>query len=258
MRGLAEAALEAVCRSLPFTRWINVPPEKPAADHIFRLTQGLVSKDDEIAFLDVGCSRGELLAVLAGSTRWRLFGLEADSVAAAQALSKGYQIFEGTLGQAPGIPELLRGFDLVYLGNGLQRFDEPRVSLRTLAVLLNRGGFLVLSTPNLDSEQRELFGPAWAHWQPEEHRFIYSRKSLIKLLEQAGFSLTKLQTVSHLKSTALSLKHLDDHSASDARCADHPKMLETMQAEGITRVSHLFWDKLGKGDEILAVFRRVS
>ena len=258
VRGFATKVLEAACRLPLFARAINVSWENGTADRILRLTQGLVSKDDEIAFLDVCCSGGELLAALAAQTRWRLFGLEADSVAAAEALSKGYQIFEGTLGQAPGIPELLRGFDLVYLGNGLQRFDEPRVSLRTLAVLLNRGGFLVLSTPSLDSEQRELFGPAWAHWQPEEHRFIYSKKSLIKLLEQAGFSLTKLRTVSHLKSTELSLKRLDNHSASDVKCANHPKMPGTMHAERITRVSHLFWDKLGKGDEILAVFQRVS
>jgi hypothetical protein len=117
---------------------------------------------------------------------------------------------------------------------------------------------LILSTPNLDSEQRKLFGSAWAHWKPGRHRFIYSRRSLIKLLEQAGFSLTKLLTASHLESTALSLKLLGEHSPADARCANHPKMLETMKAEGLTRVSNLFWDKLGKGDEIFAVFRRVS
>lgn len=258
VRGLAATALDAVCRLPLFARSINVPSEDRTADYILRLTRGFVSKDDKVVFLDVGCSRGELLGALAGPTRWTLFGLEADSAAAAQAVSKGYQVFEGTLAQAPGIPELLRGFDLIYLGNGLQRFGNPRLSLRTLAVLLNRGGFLVLSTPSLDSEQRELFGPAWAHWQPEEHRFIYSRKSLIKLLGQAGFSLMKLQTVSHLESTALSLKHLDDHSASDARYADHPKILGTEQAEGITRASRLLWDKIGRGDEIFAIFRRVS
>jgi glycosyltransferase involved in cell wall biosynthesis/SAM-dependent methyltransferase len=257
VRGLAATALDAACRLPLFARRINVPWENRTADDILRLTQGLVSRDDAIAFLDAGCSRGELLAFLAARTKWRLFGLEADSVAA-ETLSKGCQVFEATLEQALGIPEMLRGFDFVYLGNRLQRLQEPRVNLRTLAILLNPGAFLLLTTPNLDSAQRKLFGPAWAHWQPDEHRFIYSRRSLIKLLAQAGFSLLKLQTVSHLESTALSLKNLDDHNASDAGRGTRPEMLRRMQAERIVRVSHLLCDKLGKGDEILAVFQRVS
>ncbi len=159
---------------------------------------------------------GDLLSELAGQTKWKLFSLEAGSATAGE-LSKGPQALEVNLRQAVGTPEMLRGFDFVYLGNGLQRFREPRVILRTLAILLNPGGFLFLSTPNLDSEQRKLFGPAWAHWQPDEHRFIYGRKSLIKLLAQAGFQLSKLQTVSHLESTALSFKNLGDGYPSRCR-----------------------------------------
>ena len=102
-----------------------------------------------------------------------------------------------------------------------------------------------------------MFGPAWAHWKPDEHRFIYGRKSLIKLLAQAGFQLSKLQTASHLESTALSFKNLGDGYPSDVGCDNHPEVIRN-QAEEISRASHLFWDKLGKGDEILAVFRRIS
>jgi glycosyltransferase involved in cell wall biosynthesis/SAM-dependent methyltransferase len=256
LRGLVAMATEAVYRLPLFANRINVSSEKRPADDLLRLTHGLVSRDDEIAFLDASCSNGDLLSELAGQTKWKLFSLEARS-ATAGALSKGPQALEVNLRQVVGTPEMLRGFDFVYLGNGLQRFREPRVTLRTLAILLNPGGFLLLSTPNLDSEQRELFGPAWAHWQPNEHRFIYGRKSLIKLLAQAGFQLSKLRTVSHLESTALSFKNLGDGYPSDVGCDNHPEVIRN-QAEGINRASHLFWDKLGKGDEILAVFRRIS
>jgi glycosyltransferase involved in cell wall biosynthesis/2-polyprenyl-3-methyl-5-hydroxy-6-metoxy-1,4-benzoquinol methylase len=232
--------------------------EDRTTDQILGLTRGFVAKNDEIAFLDTGCSKGELLDALKARTKWNLLGLEASRSAAAEAISKGHHIFNATLRQAPSIPEIVKGFDLIYLAEGIQCIGEPRASLRTVAFLLNLGGYLILSTPNLDSEQRKLFGSAWAHWKPGRHRFIYSRRSLIKLLEQAGFSLTKLLTASHLESTALSLKLLGEHSPADARCANHPKMLETMKAEGLTRVSNLFWDKLGKGDEIFAIFRRVS
>ena len=36
-----------------------------------------------------------------------------------------------------------------------------------------------------------------------------------------------------------------------------PQLPAAMNAAMITRVCNLFWDKLGRGDEILAVFRRV-
>jgi glycosyltransferase involved in cell wall biosynthesis/SAM-dependent methyltransferase len=257
LRGLIAVATEAVYRLPLFASRINVSSDKRPAGDLLQLTQGLVSKDDEIAFLNAACSTGDLLSELAAQTKWKLFSLEG-GVGAAEALSKGFQGLEINLRQAIGIPEMLQGFDLVYLGDGLQRFREPRVTLRTLAILLNPGGFLFLSTPNLDSEQRKLFGPAWARWQPEEHRFIYSKRSLIKLLTQAGFSLIKLRTDSHLESTKLSLKNLNARYALDVGRENHSKWLRGMPAEEIARMSHLLWDKLGNGDETLAIFRRDS
>jgi glycosyltransferase involved in cell wall biosynthesis/SAM-dependent methyltransferase len=256
VRGLAAKVLEAFLMPLVARRVQVLSETRAAADDVFRLTRDFVSSDDQIDFLDASCSGGELLSLLAARTKWRLFALEADSVAA-EGTSKGCQV-EASLELALGSPEMLRGFDLINLGNGLQRLREPRVSLRTIAILLNPGGFLTLITPNLDSAQRKLFGPAWTHWQPDEHRFIYNTKSLAKLLAQAGFSLSRLQTVSHLASTKLSLNKLNDHYAPDGGCPAHSEMLRGKQAERITWNSLLFWDKLGKGDEILAVFRRVS
>jgi glycosyltransferase involved in cell wall biosynthesis/SAM-dependent methyltransferase len=257
LRGLVAIATEAVYRLPLFASRINVSSEKRPADDLLQLTQGLVSRDDEIAFLNAACSTGDLLSELAAQTKWKLFSLESGSVAA-EALCKGSRGLEVKLRQAIGVPEMLRGFDFVYLGDGLQRFREPRVTLRTLAILLNPGGFLFLSTPNLDSEQRKLFGPAWAHWQPDEHRFIYGKRSLIKLLTQAGFSLTKLRTDSRLESTKLSFKNLNARYALDAGREVHSETLRGMQAEEVARMSHLLWDKLGNGDETLAIFRRDS
>jgi hypothetical protein len=56
------------------------------------------------------------------------------------------------------------GFDLIHLGRKVQCFEEPRVTLRILELSLTVGGFLFLTTPNLESEQRRLFGSAWAYW----------------------------------------------------------------------------------------------
>jgi glycosyltransferase involved in cell wall biosynthesis/SAM-dependent methyltransferase len=255
---VASTILKAFYRLPLVASRMNAVTEDRTAEQILGLTRSFVSKNEKIAFLDTGCSKGGVLDALKARTKWELFGLEASPSQAAEAISKGHHIFTTTLQQAPSHPEIGKGFEVIYLAQGIQCFAEPRASLRTIAILLRLGGFLVLSTPNLDSEQRKRFGPSWAHWQPEAHRFIYSRSALIKLLGQAGFSPTKLQTVSYLQSTTTSLKNFNDRSASDARSAHHPKTPGAMQAEEVIRVNHLFWDHLGKGDEILAVFRRVS
>jgi hypothetical protein len=143
VRGLASTALAAVCRWPWFARQVNVVPENRIADDLLlRLTQGVVSTDDEITFLDASCSRGELLAVLGARTKWKLFDLAADPVAAAEALSKGCQ--EATLRKALGIRKC-PGIRCCHLGNG-QLFRAAR-QLK-LAILLNPGA-PVLSTPNL-------------------------------------------------------------------------------------------------------------
>ena len=185
---------------------ISIAEENQIADQILGLTRGLVSESEEIAFLEVGCYTGELLDALKARTKWKLFGIEANPSAATEAISKGHQVFEATLEEAPGFLKMTKCFDLIYLGQRIERFDEPGASLRRAAVLLNPGGFLILSTPNLDSEQLKLSGPAWPHWKPEEHRFIYSPKSLKRILALTGFHLTRLWTVSYPDSTALSLR----------------------------------------------------
>jgi glycosyltransferase involved in cell wall biosynthesis/2-polyprenyl-3-methyl-5-hydroxy-6-metoxy-1,4-benzoquinol methylase len=255
---MASMIFETFCRLPLSAPRVDATSEDSTADQILALTRGFIAKNDQVAFLDTGCGKGVLLDALKARTKWRLCGLEAGDSPAVETVSKGHHLFKATLREAPGIPALVKGFDVIYLAQGIQCVHEPRASLRTVAILLKIGGFLVLRTPNLDSEQRRLFGPIWTHWRPEKYRFIYSGRSLRKLLEQAGFALKKMKTVSRLEWTALSLENFSHHSPPGAGNADHSKMPGAMQAEKIARVSQLFWDKLGKGDEIFAVFRRVS
>ena len=252
---LTSKVIEVLLRLPIGARQTNVAREDRTADYILGLTRDLASANSEIAFLDANCSKGELLDALKLRTKWKLSGLEASFSAAEEALSKGHQVFNATLQQAAGVLEIVKGFDLIYLGQSIQSFDEPRASLRALAVLLNTGGLVVLSTPNLDSEQRKLFGPAWALWRPTEHRFIYSRQSLTQMLAQTGFSLTKFTTISPPESTALSLKNFNDRSISTPIM--HSKKQSGMQAETIVRSCRLIWNRFGKGDVIFAVFRRI-
>jgi glycosyltransferase involved in cell wall biosynthesis/2-polyprenyl-3-methyl-5-hydroxy-6-metoxy-1,4-benzoquinol methylase len=231
--------------------------ENDEADQILELTRRFVSESEEITFLHVGCATGQLLDALKARTKWKLYGLEACPSAAAQAISRGHQVFKTTLKEAPGLTEITQGFDLIYLGHRIERFDEPRVNLRGVAVLLNPDGFLVLSTPNLDSEQLRLSGPAWVHWKPEENRYIYSRKSLKRILALTGFQLAKLWTVSHPDSAAPGLKELHGRGAAVSTPGGHPISQNTNQTE-VTSPCYLRRNRIGRGDLIFAICKRVS
>ena len=90
-------------------------------------------------------------------------------------------------------------------GKLLDELREATV-LRRLSTLLAPGGRLVLSTPNLDSKQIELFGPTWAHWHMPYHRTLFSRKSLNRLARCANMEMVRSATYSHPYWTALSLQ----------------------------------------------------
>jgi SAM-dependent methyltransferase len=236
---------------------IGIAGENQTADQILGLTRGLVSENRGIAFLDVGCHTGELLDALKARTKWKLSGIEASHSAAKEAISKGHQVFEATLEEASGLSEITKCFDLIYLGQGIERFDAPRVNLRSVALLLNLGGFLILSTPNLDSERLKLSGPVWAHWKPG-NRFIYSPKSLKRILALTGFRLIKLWTCSYPDSTAHSSGLVHNSGATSPAFGEHPDLQSEPQTEVIEGSSHLRLNRLGKGDVIVAIFSRVS
>jgi glycosyltransferase involved in cell wall biosynthesis/SAM-dependent methyltransferase len=228
------------------------------ADLILEITRGFVSADDEIRFLGVDfASRSPgLLDALKASTNWRLLRSETSSSALAEPISLGSDSGEASLEQNGSASEIVDGVDLIYLGNGIQQSADPRGRLRQAAVLLNPGGWLVLRTPNLDSEQRVLFGSSWAHWEQGKYRFIFSRKSLKELLEQTGFSVARFTTTSDAASSAHSLANWRDSKGDEVE-NDSGKANE-MEVEEVIRVRLPVWDRLGIGDEIFALARRVS
>jgi glycosyltransferase involved in cell wall biosynthesis len=241
-----------------FPNKMKVDWSNPSADLILEVTRGIVPVEKGIRFLGIGsASRSpDYLKVLKARTSWNMISLETISAAMAEPVFRPHDIVETPLEENVSIQEILKGLDLIFLGDGIQSCANPRGYLRKAAVLLNLGGLLILRTPNLDSEQRHLFGSAWTHWKPGVHRFVFGRKSVRQLLEQTGFSVARIVTVSDPASTAISAQRLMIPSGSDVK-NDPPKIRET-NADGVVRACHLFWDRLGKGDEIFALARRLS
>ena len=213
-----------------------------------------INRNQPLDFCDVGCFDGKLLDRLARDSSWKCAGIEPNPDAAEKARSKGHEIYNATvIDGALEIPADKR-FDVIFLGQVIEHLDDPLLAFRRLAGLLRPGGKLVISTPNLDSRQIDLFGPTAAHWHPPFHRFVFSKKALTLMAQKLGLRLTLCKTYSNPYWTAMSL-YLNSLGLGGVvpHDIDLPEGIAN-HARSVATWSKLFWDWRGKGDYIVALF----
>ena len=160
----------------PFCKGINW--EDQTCEQLIDNLAGLHRHGGPIQFLDVGCFDGRLLTEIAKRTDWQTCGLEPNSKAAEVARKAGHQIWQGFAEDALFVVPPEMSFDVIHLGQTIEHLGDPLTVIRRLRSLLKVGGRIILSTPNLNSRQIDLFGPTWSHWHPPYHRFLFSPKSL--------------------------------------------------------------------------------
>ncbi|HSU68615.1 MAG TPA: glycosyltransferase [Tepidisphaeraceae bacterium] len=227
-----------------------------AASEILGSVRHLFSPlDSGVGFLDVGCFEGDLLGKLKERTKWKLFGLEANANAVQVARSKGHQVWEATAEDAALVLPEDASFDLIFLGQTIEHLDDPLIALNRLKLLLSPGGAIVISVPNLDSKQVELFGPTWAHWHMPYHRTLLSRKALRRLAKLAGMRVERLRTRTHPYWTTMSVQL---NRLGLGAVVPHTALFSNVMAMHGTRLtgwSRLLWDWRGRGDYMIAVLK---
>ena len=213
------------------------------------------AQDAGVRFLDVGCFEGTLLDDLNAKTKWKLFGLEANSKAVHIARGKGHTVWHATAQEAPlVVPEPL-SFDVIYMGQTMEHLDDPLAALNRLRLLLAPGGTIVVSVPNLDSKQVELFGPTWAHWHLPYHRTLLSRRALRRMAKLAGMRVERLRTRTHTYWSTMSVQlNRLGLGAAVPHTALFPDVI-SMHGVRLTGWARLLWDWRGRGDYMIAVLR---
>jgi glycosyltransferase involved in cell wall biosynthesis/SAM-dependent methyltransferase len=228
-----------------------------AAEILQSVRRRVRTTDQTIRFLDVGCFEGDLLEKLKDRTKWKLFGLEANANAVQIARSKGHSVWQATAEDAPLVVPEDSSFDVIFLGQTMEHLDDPLIALNRLRGLLSPGGIIVLTVPNLDSKQVELFGPTWAHWHMPYHRTLLSRKALRRMAKLAGMHVDRLRTRSHPYWTTMSVQL---NRLGLGAVVPHTAYFSNVMAMHGTRLtgwSRLLWDWRGRGDYMFAVLRAV-
>jgi SAM-dependent methyltransferase len=145
--------------------------------------------------LEVGCAKGYLLAMLK-ARGWRVQGVELSADAAAFARARfGLNVFTGTV-EAWLHSKAFRPTPLVLCTDVIEHVTDPAAFVDALHATILPGGWLVLGTPNADSDHRATLGARWVAFNPF-HIWIFSRANLGRLLDRAGFDVVEAYTCSN-------------------------------------------------------------
>ena len=142
-------------------------------------------------FTDVGCSRGDWLAMIA-ARGMDVTGVEADERAADHARTK-YQlpIVQATAEDWEPVPESQEAVSFFHL---LEHLAQPDLFLDKVATSLKKGGLILVRIPNIASWQAKLFGRRWKGLEAPRHLALYPPRALSDLFEKHGFRVKMMTT----------------------------------------------------------------
>lgn len=222
--------------------------------------------------LDVGSAHGHFLEN-AARHGWRVAGVEPQERARRDAVERfGHRVY-ASLDEAPP-----SSYDAVTMWHVIEHIAAPEEFLRTAAARLRPGGVLALATPNIDSLVARATGESWGWLSPPDHLFLYSPRTLPRLVERSGLELLHLRTrrgesrnflFLMMQAAVYRLGLFDRMKASVGRAVqDHRssprgggglfRTAERVTEAGsllLTPLLRLSWS-FGLGDEVLAVARK--
>lgn len=149
-----------------------------------RMDSMLLASKRPATLLDVGCGEGAFLAQMA-RRGWVVAGVDFDPAAAAAArATHGVDVQVGTIDEVVASG---RCFDVVTASHVIEHVPDPLQFLTQCRRLLNRGGSVVLRTPNAASVGHRRYSQAWRGLEPPRHLHIFTPAALVSAARAAGF-----------------------------------------------------------------------
>lgn len=168
--------------------WTGADPSQGQVEQAVRAELPRVRRIQRTAtgrrLLEVGAGHGYFLEA-ARRRGFDVVGLDVSSAAAEFCASRfGISVQVAAVEDA----EIAQGaFDVVAGWHVLEHLADPRAALSKLASWLAPAGILAVEVPNYESYDARAIGEKWAGWQPAYHRWHFTPRSLVRLLDEAGF-----------------------------------------------------------------------
>jgi 2-polyprenyl-3-methyl-5-hydroxy-6-metoxy-1,4-benzoquinol methylase len=136
--------------------------------------------------IDIGCNEGRNLQIYENNG-FSVEGFEVNEQAATEAKNNGYKVHNQSM--ETFLPN--KEYDIAVLSNVLEHSIGPRKLLKNINKILNPGGRVWISVPNIDSWQRYIFDRYWINWHVPFHVFFFSVSTITTLLNSSGFGVVK-------------------------------------------------------------------
>jgi 2-polyprenyl-3-methyl-5-hydroxy-6-metoxy-1,4-benzoquinol methylase len=150
--------------------------------------------------LDIGCGPG-LFLDLARSRGWDVSGIELSRFAVEYATCNLHlPVTMCNLTEANIQPD---SFDVVTLWDTVEHLDDPCATVKEIHRILRPGGKLFLTTGEVRNQYAwllsKLYGLQVCWYDPPQHLFFFTRKSLVTLFQVTGFSQLRLGNLSTIR-----------------------------------------------------------
>jgi len=141
--------------------------------------------------LDIGCGAGNLMDLLKRSG-CDVYGIEPNPNSVMICNGRGVKKISSSL-EAADFPNGL--FDYVVMSHVIEHLPSPKRTLTEVRRILRPRGQVLIFCPNADSYLRRLFGKYWHGWHIPFHFHVFSRHTLARLAEEAGFIVASVRAV---------------------------------------------------------------
>ncbi|MFQ5599190.1 MAG: class I SAM-dependent methyltransferase, partial [Candidatus Krumholzibacteriia bacterium] len=123
---------------------------------------------------------------------WEVAGIEPDPVAARVARDTYRIVVHAGDLQTAALPRA--SFDAVVLSHVIEHVRDPVRVLEACGGFLQRGGHLVLLTPNIESLGHRVFRDSWITLDPPRHLVLFAPRTLAGCCRAAGLEVTRAGT----------------------------------------------------------------
>lgn len=152
--------------------------------NIFKKRYNLISKFiiNPNRVLDIGCSNGVFLDLYQNSETWGVEPSESGYEIKDLRHKITHEYFEDA-----DLPK--NYFDLVIMNHTLEHLKRPSEVLTKIKTLLKKDGIVFIDVPNVGSLSSKILGKKWPYLLPDEHLWQFDKKSITKLVYDAGFKV---------------------------------------------------------------------
>lgn len=130
--------------------------------------------------LDIGCGFGHALQA-AKALGWHVVGTEVSSDAA--QLARKYTGARVHLGDASALDFKDTSFDATTFFDVIEHMPDPKQLLTRVSKYLQKGGVMLIVTPDVGSFSATVMGRRWNHCHPD-HLFYFSRTSIRRIIPE--------------------------------------------------------------------------